>query len=86
VSGIHRKPGEHDRLMDGLARYKASAEWHQRLRDKPDGSTIPTMATFIGQRRYLDSPPAADEIAEDYRTAPPTRNGKWDPETEQFIQ
>ena len=86
LSVIHGKPGEHDLLMAGLALYKASAEWQRRLREKPDGSTIPTMTTFIVERRYLDRPPAADEIAEDYRTVPAATSGKWDPETEQFIQ
>jgi hypothetical protein len=60
VSVIDGKPGEHERLMDGLARYKASADW-QRSLSQDGGRYIPMMEKFIFERRYLDHPPAADE-------------------------
>ncbi len=76
LSVIDGIAGEHERLMAGLARYIASAEWRQRLRQKPDGRTIPTMAMFITDRRYLDHPPPEDELDDGYRPASEFQAGR----------
>jgi hypothetical protein len=60
VGRIHGKPGEHEKLMAGLTRYKASEQWQRSLRDD-GGKFIKTMALFISEGMYLDFPPAADE-------------------------
>ena len=65
VSRIHGAAGEHDRLMAGLTRYKASADWQRSLSEN-GGRFIPSMEKFISEGRYLDHPPAADEPADDY--------------------
>jgi len=59
ASRIHRKPGEHEKLMAGLARYGASAELERALTDDPSGQFVPSMERYILDRRYLDAPQAA---------------------------
>jgi len=84
ISIIEGKAGEHVLLMAGLTRYKASADW-QRSLSQNGGRYIPMMETFIFDRRYLDHPPAADEIPEDHPSASSVMKGRWDPITEQFL-
>lgn len=61
LSVVDGKPGEHGRLMAGLARYLASADWRRKLADAPDGRFLPSMEKFLAERVYLDHPPAANE-------------------------
>lgn len=86
MSVIDGKPGEHKRLIAGLERYKSSAEW-QRSLSQNEGRYIPMMEKFISDRRYLDHPTAAHEIADGHRlAADAAAKGRWDPATEQFLQ
>jgi hypothetical protein len=65
IGRIHGTPGEHRRLMEGLARYNASADW-QRALSQSGGRFIPSMERFIGDGMYLDHPPAAEEASDGY--------------------
>jgi hypothetical protein len=65
VSRVSGVAGEHERLMAGLERYKASANW-QRCLSEGTPQFIPSMEKFISEGRYLDHPPAAAATADDY--------------------
>ena len=66
LSVIDGKPGEHERLMAGLDRWKASAQWQNSM-SHDRGRFIPYMENFLFERRYLDHPPAADEARDEYQ-------------------
>jgi hypothetical protein len=76
ISGV---AGEHERLMAGLKRHKASAEWRRYFSERKP-HLVCSMEKFISEGRYLDHPPAAEEEPDDGYAA---RNDAWEEEKRQ---
>jgi len=61
IGRISAKPGEHEKLMEGLGRHLVCDQWVRSLRDD-NGQSIPAMERFIADGRYLQCPPAPEAV------------------------